>query len=442
MSDTTNKSPFRGYGDPHYTQIPDVLFDEQLPDLSGAELKVLLYIMRRTYGFKKDSDNISLSQIMKGIMTRDGRVLDRGTGLSKDSVTKAVKSLEQLGFIHRQRRSSATHGDESTCYTLNRGPVSENRTPSPLSENQTRGSQKIGHAPVRKSDTQETVDQETVIQQTDLISTSNVANDTENVDNSNKKSRGQSGRRPNDLQSSKSSATIAVSTNRARSQTIDDPTGEGGPSGSVIAGHHGAGAIDDSRSSAQALAAARRLTGPNSDHLRGAGPAASRSRTTAPIGDLVRQRYEQFAPTAEGSAAGAPRPRRGIRRPDRVSPPAESRPGAITAPFDRRPRPLPTPYIKSVIADFSVQLHDDEHSRANVTRAMRLFQACGLDEETFVGKLYEARSITRVQSNVKKRAANGLGTINRMPYFFAVVEDLLGLNEERRDDRRMPRLGR
>ncbi len=38
--------------------------------------------MRRTFGFKKDSDHIALSQLLNGIATRDGRILDRGVGLS------------------------------------------------------------------------------------------------------------------------------------------------------------------------------------------------------------------------------------------------------------------------------------------------------------------------------------------------------------------------
>jgi hypothetical protein len=39
---------FQGFASPNYAQVPDALFDELLPDLSGAELKVLLYIIRRT----------------------------------------------------------------------------------------------------------------------------------------------------------------------------------------------------------------------------------------------------------------------------------------------------------------------------------------------------------------------------------------------------------
>ncbi len=44
---------FKGFISPRYTQVPDALFDELMAYLSGAELKVLLYIIRRTLGFKK-----------------------------------------------------------------------------------------------------------------------------------------------------------------------------------------------------------------------------------------------------------------------------------------------------------------------------------------------------------------------------------------------------
>src|SRR5215207_9360313 len=65
-------APFDGFTRPNYTIVPDELFDRLLHQLSGAELKVLLYIIRRTFGFKKDSDRISLKQMAEGIRTRDG----------------------------------------------------------------------------------------------------------------------------------------------------------------------------------------------------------------------------------------------------------------------------------------------------------------------------------------------------------------------------------
>src|SRR5690348_16780533 len=73
-----------GMEDPNYTPVPDGFFDILLPILTDIEIRVLLYIIRRTYGFKKPADQVSLSQIVHGITTRDGRQLDSGAGVSKN----------------------------------------------------------------------------------------------------------------------------------------------------------------------------------------------------------------------------------------------------------------------------------------------------------------------------------------------------------------------
>jgi len=149
------KLHFSGFISPRYTQVPDELFDELMSHLSGAELKVLLYIIRRTFGFKKDVDNISLNQICKGIITRDGEVLDKGTGLSQQSVITALKGLLEKNAIVAKRRSSKEKGYESTTYSLHLIPFSNNLiTPSP----------KIREALLQKVEIQETVIQHTDLQ--------------------------------------------------------------------------------------------------------------------------------------------------------------------------------------------------------------------------------------------------------------------------------------
>jgi DNA-binding transcriptional ArsR family regulator len=87
--------------------------------LSGAELKVLLYVCRRTFGFKRDYDAISLVQISGGIKTRDGRVLDMGTGLSKRHVQRAIKRLEELHAVRVIRKLDDDGVNEVNIYTLN-----------------------------------------------------------------------------------------------------------------------------------------------------------------------------------------------------------------------------------------------------------------------------------------------------------------------------------
>jgi hypothetical protein len=61
--------------------VPDVVFDHLLTRLGEAELKALLYIIRRTFGFKKDRDPVSFNQFLRGIITKDGEVQDEGCGI-------------------------------------------------------------------------------------------------------------------------------------------------------------------------------------------------------------------------------------------------------------------------------------------------------------------------------------------------------------------------
>src|SRR5918992_249111 len=116
---TDNQPTFPGFQFPNTTQIPNEVFDTLMPHLSGGELKVLLYICRRTFGFRKDSDSISLTQIAHGITTKAGRVLDQGTGLSKRHVINALKALEKRNIITVTRKVDENGLNEVNTYSLN-----------------------------------------------------------------------------------------------------------------------------------------------------------------------------------------------------------------------------------------------------------------------------------------------------------------------------------
>lgn len=98
---------FEGYDPPRYTPVPDELFDWQLRDLGLAELKVLLFIIRKTLGYKKNEDAISLTQICEA------------TGLGRKAVSQAVKSLEERRAIYVVRRKSSRGDAAVNMYVLN-----------------------------------------------------------------------------------------------------------------------------------------------------------------------------------------------------------------------------------------------------------------------------------------------------------------------------------
>jgi len=101
------------------TATPDWLFDEVAPDLDKAPLKVLLYIVRRTCGFRKLADAISLNQFQHGIVTRDGRHLDKGCGVTnRTNLLRALDDLEARGLIAHQDTTHADGGNATTIYYL------------------------------------------------------------------------------------------------------------------------------------------------------------------------------------------------------------------------------------------------------------------------------------------------------------------------------------
>ena len=94
--------------------------------------------------------------------------------------------------------------------------------------------------------------------------------------------------------------------------------------------------------------------------------------------------------------------------------------------------PKVAPYVAQLLTDWSSELHDAEHTPSNISQAMRLYTASGLSEESFVARLYEARAITKQRGNISKDAHGDSlpGLKNKMPYYFAVLRDLLGLHED------------
>ncbi|TAK28808.1 MAG: helix-turn-helix domain-containing protein [Chloroflexota bacterium] len=99
-----------------------------------------------------------------------------------------------------------------------------------------------------------------------------------------------------------------------------------------------------------------------------------------------------------------------------------------SAPRGRPPKA--TPYIESLITELSSEFHDQEHVRSNVSQAMRLIKASGFSDESFGQVLYQARARTRERANIRKSAGGGAPLRNKMPYFWAVVRDLLGMKDQ------------
>ncbi len=158
------------------TVVPDDVFDVLAPRLKESELRVLLYIVRHTFGWRKYSDAISLSQLTNGIRTREGQIVDLGTGMSRKAVIAGVKGLVEKGIItvHKGRSERGDQlvniyqirfrrGSEAAATESNQG--SYPKTLTPVTESNHRG-EATTPPPVTKSNPQQTSLQQTDLQDT------------------------------------------------------------------------------------------------------------------------------------------------------------------------------------------------------------------------------------------------------------------------------------
>lgn len=72
---------------PDSTSIPNIIFDEFMKELSHAEFKLLICILRKTYGIGKTRAPISLYE------------MERMTTLSRSGLSGCLNSLVHRGFI-------------------------------------------------------------------------------------------------------------------------------------------------------------------------------------------------------------------------------------------------------------------------------------------------------------------------------------------------------
>lgn len=95
-----------------FSQLPNEWLDEIISQIDNiAELKVVLYIYRHTWGFQEKKINpddpakhdeikrITTDEFMHGRKKADGTRMDRGTGLSKHSVIDGLRNAVKHGYI-------------------------------------------------------------------------------------------------------------------------------------------------------------------------------------------------------------------------------------------------------------------------------------------------------------------------------------------------------
>ncbi len=85
--------------------------------------------------------------------------------------------------------------------------------------------------------------------------------------------------------------------------------------------------------------------------------------------------------------------------------------------------------IRDFVRDMAGKNHDEASLNSSTTRAYNLYQRAEVSLSYFFNLIYEAdHETSRRSTTIKKRTADGF--TNRMAYFFAVLEDKLGLREK------------
>lgn len=97
-----NAFRFKGFPKPeqNWSKLPNELI-HVLSEISGSQLKVILYILRHTWGYQEFDivKHITLDEFQRGRMRMDGTRLDGGTGLSINTIKRALRESILQGFI-------------------------------------------------------------------------------------------------------------------------------------------------------------------------------------------------------------------------------------------------------------------------------------------------------------------------------------------------------
>ena len=99
---------------PNFTAIPNIILDYWMFILTGAEFKILLCICRKTFGWHKARDRISIRQI------------EKMTSLSRPSIVKCIEKLIEYSLVTKIKSKDEYDGsDAPNQYEINVFEVSD-----------------------------------------------------------------------------------------------------------------------------------------------------------------------------------------------------------------------------------------------------------------------------------------------------------------------------
>lgn len=95
---------FAGFDYPqeNWSKLPHA-FIEALPQVTSlAELKVILYVLRHTWGYREfdDAKTITADEFANGRKRKDGSRIDKGIGMGEPAIRSGLKNAIEHGFLN------------------------------------------------------------------------------------------------------------------------------------------------------------------------------------------------------------------------------------------------------------------------------------------------------------------------------------------------------
>jgi len=364
--DKSIPKPFEGFDQPesNWFRMPNSWTDMTAGINSIAELKIVEYILRHTWGYQEYAlkKHITIDEFVNGRRRQDGSRMDSGTGLSERAVYDGIRKAVEDGLIEEETDSS-DRGRVKKYFSLHmRDSLAETTDGTQLQTLQGR----VQSLPSRGANSAPRSEKETL----ERIGLSNIRKTSTNLKNADK------------TKTSDQHMAIAF---RRRATPESAPT----PVATI-----GAAIVNS---------AAGRLLREHESPSNGRGGGQPDRQDELALGSVGQHA------TVSPSAAGRGQLRR-VPHQDEVY-----------------------QIIQAYIADFARELNDKAPLKASTTRAYNLYKRSGLGQDAFVAQLYAARSIVKEQAgNIRSRGANnaaGFPVAHGAAYYFAVLEDLLGLRQ-------------
>lgn len=129
-----------------YTQIANEILERlSLPGISGSEFRLVLIVIRKTYGYQKKKDRISLTQF------------EKFSGMKRSHVVRTLKELvHKRVLLHEKNLYSLNKNWEQWVVSKRVPPVHNSGTPS--TQKGTKSSTQLGtHKRKKENNTKETI---------------------------------------------------------------------------------------------------------------------------------------------------------------------------------------------------------------------------------------------------------------------------------------------